>query len=288
MKHLTIKQFFDKYPDDDTCLEHIMKCRYGLSGKCPKCHKQTNYSRVTSQRAYACQWCGWHIYPCVGTPFERSSTSLVLWFYAIYLFTTTRSGVSAKELQRQLGVTYKTAWRMAREIRKHMATVDGDDKLTGVVEIDETMYGGKRSGKRGRGAENKTVIMGMMEKSGELIAKVVPNIKKKTLQTIIENNVAKGSELHTDELLSYTGLKDRGYTHKTVNHGDKQYVNGACHVNGIEGFWARLKLSIQGTHVHVSSKYLLNYVREFEYRFNSRHQPQQMFDELISSFQPLS
>lgn len=288
MKQLTIKQFFDKYPDDAKCLEHIMKARYGLSGDCVKCHKHTNYSRVTSQRAYACQWCGWHVYPCVGTPFERSSTSLVLWFYAIYLFTTTRSGVSAKELQRQLGVTYKTAWRMAREIRKHMGKVDGDEILTGVVEIDETYVGGKREGKRGRGAENKTIVMGMMEKSGELIAKVVPNIKKKTLQTIIENNIAKGSELHTDELPSYTGLRNKGYTHKTVNHGDKQYVNGDCHVNGIEGFWARLKLSIQGTHVHVSSKYLLNYVREFEYRFNSRHQPQQMFDELVSSFQPLS
>ncbi|NIP38680.1 MAG: IS1595 family transposase [Candidatus Dadabacteria bacterium] len=288
MKHLTIKQFFDKYKDDDTCLEHIMKCRYGLSGECPKCHKQTNYSKVTSQRAYACQWCGWHVYPCVGTPFERSSTSLVLWFYAIYLFTTNRSGVSAMELKRQLGVTYKTAWRMAKEIRIHMSKVDGDEKLTGVVEIDETMYGGKRSGKRGRGAENKTVVTGMMEKSGELMTKVVPNIKKKTLQTIIENNIEKGSELHTDELLSYTGLKDKGYVHKRVNHGDKQYVNGDCQVNGIEGFWARLKLSIQGTHVHVSPKYLLNYVREFEYRFNSRHQPQQMFDESVSRYQPLS
>jgi len=159
-KNITVKEFFDKFPNDEKCLEHIMDVRYGLESICPKCDKETRFSRVSSQRAFACQWCGHHVYPCVGTPFERSSTSLVSWFYAIYLFTTTRSGVSAKELERQLGVTYKTAWRMAKKIRKHMAKVDGEENLLGVVEIDETYIGGKRSGKRGRGAENKTVVMG--------------------------------------------------------------------------------------------------------------------------------
>ena len=120
MKSLTIKEFFEKYPNDDACLDHIMMVRYGKANHCDKCDKDTKYSRVSSQRAYACQWCGHHLYPCVGTPFEGSRTPLQLWFYAIYLFTTTRSGVSAKELERQLGVTYKTAWRMAKEIRKHM------------------------------------------------------------------------------------------------------------------------------------------------------------------------
>lgn len=284
MKNITIKQFFNQYPNDDACLDHIMTVRYGKANHCDKCDKDTKYSRVSSQRAYACQWCGHHLYPCVGTPFEGSRTPLQLWFYAIYLFTTTRSGVSAKELQRQLGVTYKTAWRMAKEIRKHMGKVDGDDQLSGTVEIDETYIGGKRTGKRGRGAEGKTVVMGMLEKDGDVMTRIVPNIKKKTLQTIIENNIETGSELHTDELLSYRGLNKKGFTHKTVNHGTYEYVNGDCHVNGIEGFWARLKLSIKGTHIHVSSKYLQNYVREFEYRFNSRKNPQSMFDELISTY----
>jgi transposase len=284
MKNITIKQFFEKYPNDDACLDHIMTVRYGKSNHCDKCDKDTKYSKVSSQRAYACQWCGNHFYPCVGTPFEGSRTPLQLWFYAIYLFTTTRSGVSAKELERQLGVTYKTAWRMAKEIRKHMGNVDGDDQLSGTVEIDETYIGGKRAGKRGRGAEGKTVVMGMLEKNGDVMTRIVPNIKKKTLQTIIENNIEAGSELHTDELLSYRGLNKKGFNHKTVNHGTHEYVNGDCHVNGIEGFWARLKLSIKGTHIHVSSKYLQNYVREFEYRFNSRKNPPSMFDELVSTY----
>jgi len=173
---------------------------------------------------------------------------------------------------------------MAKEIRKHMGKVDGDDQLSGVVEIDDTYIGGHKQGKRGRGAEGKTIVMGMVQRDGDVIAKVVPNIKKKTLQTIIENNVEAGSEIHTDELTSYQGLDKRGYKHSTVNHGLREYVRDMCHVNAVENFWARLKLSIKGTHVHVSGKYLQNYVREFEYRFNSRKVPQMMFDELISSY----
>ncbi len=120
MKVQTIAQFFKQFPTDEACLEHLMQVRYGLEGECPKCHEKTRFSRVSSQRAYACQWCGWHTYPCVGTPFQDSRTSLRLWFYAIYLFTVSRHGVSAKELQRQLGVTYKCAHRMGHQIRKHL------------------------------------------------------------------------------------------------------------------------------------------------------------------------
>ena len=119
MKAKNIQEFFKQFPNDESCLKHLMKARYGLSGVCTKCDKKTKYHRVSSQKAYVCQWCGHHLYPMAGTIFQDSSTSLQLWFYAIYLFTTTRSGVSAKELQRQLGVTYKTAWRMGHQIRKH-------------------------------------------------------------------------------------------------------------------------------------------------------------------------
>ncbi len=123
MKNITIQQFFKKFSSDEICLEHVMKSRYGMSGTCHHCGKETKYSRVKSQRAFACQWCGHHVYPCVDTPFHNSKTSLQLWFYAIYLFSTTRHGVPAKELERQLGVTYKCAWRMGHEIRKHMSDV---------------------------------------------------------------------------------------------------------------------------------------------------------------------
>ena len=179
---------------------------------------------------------------------HRTHLPLHKWFYAMHLFSTSRHGVPAKELERQLGIPYKTAWRMAHEIRKYMAKVDGEHPLDGEVEADETYIGGKTTGgKRGRGAPNKTVVFGMLERDGDVMAKVVPNVRMKTLQPIIEENVVAGSTVHTDELKSYNGLSKAGFEHETVNHSAGEYVDGECHVNGIEGFWARLKLSIRGT-----------------------------------------
>lgn len=215
---------------------------------------------------------------------ERSRTSLHKWLFAMYLFSTSRHGIAAKELQRQLEVSYKTAWRMAHEIRKYMAEVDGEVPLKGTVEADETYVGGKRSGgKRGCGAPNKTVVFGMLEREGDVMAHVVPDVKKKTLQPIMQANIQPGSDVHTDELNSYYGLNRAGFSHKTVNHGAKEYVRGAIHVNGIEGFWARLKVSIRGTHVHVSGKHLQKYVKEFEYRWNRRKRPRSIFSDLVAA-----
>ena len=284
MKQLTVRDFFKKFPDDETCLNHIFECRFGQGHTCPKCEREANWYRIKAERAYSCQWCGHHLHPTVGTPFEKSRTPLQLWFYAIYLFTSTRHGVSAKELQRQLGVTYKTAWRMGHEIREHMADVDGEAPLSGNVEVDETYIGGKRPGKRGRGAKGKTIVVGMLERDGDIIVKVVENVRRKTLHPLIEKNTEKGSTVHTDELRSYAGLNKKGYKHKTVNHGAGEYVNGDSHVNSVEGYWSMLKRGIRSTHVHVSKKHLEKYAKEFEYRFNSRAQACQMFPELISTY----
>lgn len=142
-KTFTIQDFFRRFPTDESCLDHVMTLRYGMTLECPKCAKHGRFTRIKKMPAYQCAWCGYHIHPMAGTPFERTRTPLQKWFYAIYLFTTTRHGVPAKELQRQLGVTYKCAWRMAHEIRKHMAGVDGNDGLMGMVEADETYVGGR-------------------------------------------------------------------------------------------------------------------------------------------------
>ena len=282
---LTVTDFFRQFPTDDACLEHLWNVRFGDKVECEKCGKVGKFYRLNKEPAYSCPRCGHHIHPMVGTPFEKTHTSLQKWFYAMYLFTTTRHGVAAKELQRQLGVTYKTAWRMGHEIRKFMAKADGEWPLDGAVEADETYIGGRTTGgKRGRGAPNKTIVFGMLERDGDVMATVVPNVRKKTLQPIIKENVVKGNTVHTDELKSYSGLSKAGFEHETVNHGAGEYVDGDCHVNGIEGFWARLKLSIRGTHVHVSKKHLQKYVKEFEYRYNMRRNPGRMFDRLLAAF----
>ena len=281
----TFYEFQKMFPDDEACLKRIMLERYnGTELDCPKCGAFGKFYRMTKERGYVCEHCGHHLFPCVGTPMERSRTPLHKWFFAIFLFTTSRHGVAAKELERQLGVTYKTAWRMAHEIRKYMARVDGETPLGGVVEADETYVGGRTSGgKRGRGAPNKTIVFGMVERGGDVMANVVPNVRKRTLQPIIKENVIPESTVHTDELKSYSGIGKAGYQHETVNHGLGQYVDGESHVNSVEGFWARLKLSIRGTHVHVSGKHLQKYVKEFEYRYNRRNRPASMFGDLVAN-----
>ena len=281
---MTVQQFFKQFKDDEACLEHLFNVRFGQGHECPKCERSAQWYRIKAERAYSCQWCGHHLHPTVGTPFEKSRTSLQLWFYAIYLFTTTRHGVSAKELQRQLGVTYKTAWRMGHEIRKHMAEVDGDDPLSGAVEVDETMIGGKEKGKPGRSVGNKTVVMGMMERGGDIMTVVVPDIKRASLHPQVLENVEEGSTVYTDALWSYRGLDQMGYEHEIVNHSKGEYVRGEVHVNGIEGYWRNLKAGINSTHVHVSGEYLGNYAKEFEYRFNRRDEPWTMLPELLSVF----
>ena len=291
-KPQTIAQFFKQFPDDEICLNHLFEIRFGQGFECPSCERPSKWFRIKAERAYSCQWCGHHLHPTVGTPFQQTRTPLQMWFYAIFLFTTTRNGVAAKELERQLGVTYKTAWRMAHLIRQHMADVDGEDMIGGpgtAVEVDETLVGGvRKGGKRGRGAPGKTIVMGMMERNGDIITKVVPDVRAKTLQPLIEEHVAKGGQLHTDELASYNGLHKKEYRHMTVNHGAGEYVgfDGAT-VNGIEGFWSQLKRSINGTHIHVSGKHLGKYAKEAEYRFNRRHCSETMLSELLGTFGPL-
>jgi transposase len=280
-KSLTIQDFMRMFPSDDACLEHLFKLRYGEDFPCPRCGEVGKFHKLSKMPAYTCQ-CGEHIHPMVGTPFYNSHTPLQKWFYAMYLFTTTRHGVPAKELQRQLSVNYKTAWRMGHEIRKYLGLVDGDDQLSGHVEADETMVGGKRSGgKRGRSAPGKTVVFGMLEREGNVMTRVVENVRRATLEPRILTNVKIGSTVSTDELKSYAKLARLGYDHGAVNHAADEWVRGKHHTNSLEGFWSILKRSIRGTHVQVSRKHLPKYLAEFEFRWNLRHAPETMFPLLL-------
>lgn len=287
MKTLTINEFFEQFPDDDACIEHLFKLRYGNDFICPKCGVVSKCHKLSGIPAYTCN-CGHHIHPMVGTPFENSRTPLQKWFYAIYLFTTSRHGVPAKELQRQLGVTYKCAWRIGHEIRKYMGTVDDGGKLSGHVEADETYIGGHHAGKRGIGAAGKTIVAGIVERDGRIKTEIIPNVRKCTMLTVIEANVEKGSIISTDELNSYKQLSKNGYVHGAVNHSSGQYVRQGKkafhHTNNVEGFWSQLKRSINGTHIHISKQHMDKYLGEFEYRYNMRKQPELMFDKLIQSF----
>ncbi|MCH8197015.1 MAG: IS1595 family transposase [Proteobacteria bacterium] len=281
-KPFNIQEFFNRFPDDDTCLDHLMEVRYGKEGDCPKCGKHSKFHRLRKEPAYVCQWCGHHIHPMAGTPFARSRTPLQKWFYAMFLFTTTRNGVAAKELQRQLGVTYKTAWRIGHEIRKYMAWVDGDSPLgpKGIVEVDKAFIGGYDP----MGKDDKHIVLGMVERGGEIITRVVRDRRAKSVVPHIVENVRLGTRVATDEGRTFRGLAEKGYRHATVNHAKKEWARGPVHTNTIEAFWGCLKRGINGTHIWVSRKHLPKYLGEFEFRFNLRHHPHLMFEFLLAAF----
>ena len=287
-KPLTVQQFFQLFPDDTTCLDHLFRARFGEQVQCPKCNKVSKFYRLESELAYSCQWCGWHIHPMVDTPFEKTHTSLQRWHYAMYRFSTTRHGVSAKELQRELGCSYKTAWRMGHEIRKYLGALDGQGPLDGNVEADETYIGGhKPASEGGHNKLEKTVVFAMLDReTGEVISKVVPDSTGKTLTGEIEAHVVKGSTIHTDEWKGYAKLGEKGYEHSTVNHAAKEYARDGSHVNTLEAYFGILKRSIRSTHIWVSPKHMPKYLAEFEYRMNLRRAPDLMF-RLMLSFERL-
>jgi len=264
----TIKNLKNDFPTDEACLDFIFKNRWPKGLTCPNCEKKDFY-HVKGRKSYACK-CGYQISPTEGTIFHKSSTPLTLWFHAIFLMSQSKNGIAAKELERQLGVTYKCAWRMAKQIRLLMS--DDDEPLGDkeIVELDETYVGGKAKGKRGRGAAKKTPVFGAVERSGKLKTKVVLNVRKLTLMPLIKDMVKDISVIVTDESNSYNDVKRLGHLHESINHSKGQYVDGDVHTNTIEGFWSQFKRSVHGTYHSVSRKHLQLYLDEFSFRYSHR------------------
>jgi transposase len=267
----TFAQFKAQYPDDDTCLDAVFQNRYGGLQCCPKCGVvNARFYRVKKRQSYACEWCGHQLYPLADTIFRKTTTPLWNWFYAIYLFSVSKNGVSAKELERMLGVTYKTAWRMAKQIRLLMEQ-DGE-KLGGggsVVEADETYVGSPYHGDPYKAYARKKPVMGLVERGGQARAVVTDWASATRAKAFVRGSLATGAELHTDESSIYRWAKGE-YSHSTVNHTKKQYVAGSVTTNTIEGFWGNWKSAMMGTYRGVSPKYLQSYVNEFVFRYNYR------------------
>jgi len=282
-------EFMREYPDDAACLEWLWRNRYAKDGahaKCPKCRKRREFKRYETAQArqsWTCVACGHHLHPTAGTIFHKSSTSLHLWFYAIYLMTSTRCGISAKQMERELGVTYKTAWRIAHEIR-HRLMLQGDDPFSGAVEADETYMGGRRrygaKGRPGGNDETKRPVFGIVERgrTGRVLAVTVPNVQRVTLLPHILKRVLPSSTLYTDEYPSYQGLGKQGYDHR---HAKQVYVSGDIHTNTIEGFWSLVKRGVGGVYHAVSAKHLQGYLNEYAWRYNHRADGRALFSTLL-------
>lgn len=261
----TITQFREDFSTDDVCLHYIFKKKYPTI-KAYKIKGRKDYADASGKQYY----------PLAGTIFEKSSTKLTLWFFAIYLFSVSKNGVSAKELERQLGVTYKTAWRMAKQIRSLMDS-DGD-MLSGTIEADETYMGGYR--KNAKGAKGKTPVLGLVQRGGGVRAKVSARETHLVLNHI-RKNVEKGSAIMSDKFGVYTKVKKLGYEHDSVDHHKKEWGRGEVHTNTIEGFWAQLKRGLLGTYNGaISVDYLQLYVNEFSFRY--RRSSFEIFEGLMA------
>jgi transposase-like protein len=282
-----------EFPDDDACLDWLWRNRFSPNGEdahCLKCEQLTTFARyATSQQrqSWTCTTCGHHLHPTAGTIFHKSSTSLHLWFYAMYLMTSTRCGISAKQLERELGVTYKTAWRMAHLIRTKLMTQDGGPfHGTTPVEMDETYVGGHRAGtEKGRPSSEShfTPVFGMVQREGRVVAKTVQSVKSETLLPHVFEYVLPGSTVFTDQLRSYDalGFSPRGYQHTRIRHSERIYVSGAVHTNTIEGFWSLVKRGLGGVYHSVSRKHLQGYLNEYAWRYNQRNEGRGRFQLLL-------
>lgn len=273
MNKYSIKDFEKQFPDDDACLEWIKNYLYPDGIYCKTCEMVTPHSKLSNIPVYSCNRCGRHIHPMAGTIFQDTRTPLKSWFYAMFLMSATKCGISAKQLERELGVTYKTAYRIFKQIRSLMQ--DTEQQVCGEIEVDETYIGGRTRGNDK--LRNKTAVLGIVQRKGAMFSKKVRNVKSSTIIPIIKDKVLKYSLVYTDELPTYNKLDENHYFHHKVDHHKKEYVKGKAHTNTLESFWGNMKRGIDGVHHYVSKKHLQMYVDEYVFRYNHRGDDKPIF-----------
>jgi transposase len=296
-------EFMRDYPDDAACLEHLWRTRYAPDGEhaeCPKCERERVFRRYATKQgrqSWCCTGCGHHVHPTAGTIVEKSSTSLHLWYYAMYLMTSTRCGLSAKMLEREIGVSYKTAWRMLNLIRNKLM-VDDTGPLCGDVEVDEASVDGKPRKPQGKHPKlasglprhkeaallrerSRATVFAAVERGGRIKATVLPSRRGPQLKRQVIEWVQPESIVITDDWPAYNGLGAHFIAHSRINHSAGYYVQGDTHTNTVEGFFGHLKPAIRGTYRKVSHRWLQGYLNEFVWRRNARLSSTSMFEQLL-------
>ena len=280
MKPKTLQQAIRYFSDEQVCIDTIAALRWPNGPVCPKCGGLEHYYLET-QRRWKCKECYKQFSVKVGTIFEDSAISLDKWLAALWMLVNCKNGISSYEVGRDLGITQKSAWFVLHRLR--LALQSGSmEKLGGEgkhVEVDETFIGGaarfmhperRKRMITERGVKDKLAVMGILERGGKVVTKVVPNTKKKALQNEVRHYVLAGSAIFTDALKSYEGLDE--FQHEVIDHA-VAYVNGEVHTNGLENFWSLLKRGLHGTYVSVEPFHLFRYLDEQVFRFNERRDP---------------
>ena len=291
---MTVAQFEKAFPDEAACDAYLVGKRWPEGVSCPRCGSAKVYPLTTMAYKWECPDCGegnaYRFSHLVGTIFENTNKDLREWFRVIHLMLTSKKGISALQVKRYMGFgSYKTAWYMCHRIRT--ALVDNEfQKLVGIVEVDETFVGGKAKnrhkdkrgdGSGGTGGMGKAIVAGAVSRKGNVVARVIADVRADTLTTFVRESVStKVSLLCTDQWVGYRSLK-QAFPHATIDHAKGEYVVGAIHTNTIEGFWSILKRGMVGTFHKVSRKYLPLYVAEFAFRYNNREN-EAIFDTAIA------
>lgn len=272
-KQLSVGEFLlQKFPSEEAATAYFIEKRWDGAITCPYCTNEKVY-KVAGTQPYKCAKCRRKFTAKTGTIMEGSPVGIRMWLFAMYLMGTSRKGLSSIALAKQIGVTQKTAWFMAHRIRE---ACEENEQLKGTVEADEVYIGPRvksmhlkdRKAWQGRGVANKVPVVGMKERGGRMIGRVVNDTGVGTMNSLVEEHVAKGSMVMTDEHTSYGKLAKKGYGRGVIKHSHGQYVKGNVHTNGIESVWALLRRGMYGTFHHVDKKHLQRYVDEFAFRIS--------------------
>lgn len=265
-------EFYTKLPDNDSCLENLFMIRFGRK-PCEKCGQHTKFYRIKKRKCFQFPSCQHQVYPMKGTIMENSTTDLRKWMGAIYHMVISKNGISAKEMQRHIKVTYKCAFRMCHKIRGVMEE-DNLGILRGTVEVDETYIGGKLQNRekdpKFNFLSNKTIVLGMYQWNGKIKLRKVKNTGQNDLFPHITTLVETGSTIYSDEHAPYKKLPNEGYKHDFITHKKKEWARGKVTTNRIEGCWSRFKNTIRGTYISIGAEHMESYLREVEFRNNNR------------------
>jgi len=277
---MNIIKLIEQYSNEDACHNVLAKLRWADGIECPRCGSKSIRNSYTRDQ-YDCGSCGYQFSVMTGTIFMDTHLPLQKWFIAVYLMVESKKGISANQMKRTLGVSYKTAWYLCHRIRNAMMT-EMDKKLDGIVEVDETWIGGKKKDVGHGYKGNKVLAVGAVERNGDIVLQAIKHADRETLHKFIHAHTAPDTEaIYTDEWPAYNGIADKDTRHETVNHSADEWVRGDVHTNSVENIWSLLKRSIVGSYHQVSRKHLDAYLDELEWRFNNRDNPYLFRDTLL-------
>ena len=284
MDDMNLVELVEKFSDEKKSRSYLEGVRWSDGVKCPRCASD-KISRILKRDQFDCDSCRYQFSVTSGTIFHDSHLPLWKWLLAVYLMMESKKGISANQMKRTLKISYKTAWYLCHRIRKAIEELKDKPKLGGIVEVDETYIGGHYDKRRKRGPWEKTPVIGLLQRSGQFEARMIPTPSRKVLAGIVRERVENGSKVFTDEYAAYKS-PGKDYKHEAVNHREEEWARGNVHTNGVESAWSLFKRSVVGSFHHVSSKHLDAYFDEFEWRFNNRENPylfRDTIDKLLSS-----